>query len=568
MCSAAVSVPLHQKIPHLLTLCGGLRHLNQIHGLLITSSFVRSPTLSSLLLRRATDFGCMDYAERLFFTSSPFDGVPPHVLLYNAMIRGYAHNGPQENSLLLFEEMLQRDLKPNSFTYPFVLDSCTRLGNYGYGKKAHGQLIKAGYDAVASIASPLFKFYVEMERSCIAAGSLVDARRVFDGMLTKSIGMWNKMIFEYVNLGDVESARRLFDDMLERDVVSWNSMLSGYVRAADVKRALDFFGRMPAKDIVSWTMMIAALSDAGNLIAARRLFDEMPERNVVSWNCMLASYTHHGKFQQACNLFLQMHSQGVTPDGYTFVSALSACAHLGDLGLGKWIHINLIRDGLRLGAKVGTALIEMYAKCSDIDSALKVFVKMTEKDVFCWNVMIKAFAMHGRIVDSLKLFESMIKKGLPLNDLTFMSVLFACSHGGLVQEGRRIFSSMEKDFKISPRMEHYGCLIDLLCRNGQIEEAQAVVKEMPYKPDIAVWGALLGACRVKNDIKSAEQAMEKIQELETDEGGVYVLLSNMYATSSQYNEASKARQMMEEKNIWKTTGCSSVLEASVFREAP
>nr|XP_018677009.1 PREDICTED: pentatricopeptide repeat-containing protein At3g29230-like isoform X2 [Musa acuminata subsp. malaccensis] len=519
MCAAA-SVPFHQQIPHLLTRCG-FCHLDQIHGLLITTSLFRSPTLSSLLLRRATDFGRMDYAEHLFFY---FSAAAPHVLLYNSMIRGYAYSGPHESSLHMFEEMLQRGLKPNNFTYPYVLDSCTRLGNNGY------------------------------------VGALVDARRVFDGMMTKTIGLWNRMVSEYIGFGDVESAKRLFDDMPQRDVVSWNSMLSGYLRSLDKKRALDFFRRMPVTDVVSWTSMMMALSKAGDLRAARRLFDEMPERNVVSWNCMLSSYTSHGEYQQACKLFSQMQSQGVAPDGYTFVSALSACAHLGDLETGKWIHFSLIRDGLQLGAIVGTALIEMYAKCSDIDSAFKVFIKMVEKDVFCWNVMIKAFATHGRIKDSLKLFDLMIRKGLKLNGVTFLSVLFACSHGGLVEEGRQIFNSMEKDFGIQPRIQHYGCLIDLLCRNGQLEEAQALITEMPYKPDIAVWGALLGGCRTRSDLKSAEQAMEGMQELETDESGVYVLVSNMYATSSQYNEALKAREMMEQRNIWKTTGCSTVIK--------
>ncbi|CAD5188863.1 unnamed protein product [Musa acuminata subsp. malaccensis] len=555
MCAAA-SVPFHQQIPHLLTRCG-FCHLDQIHGLLITTSLFRSPTLSSLLLRRATDFGRMDYAEHLFFY---FSAAAPHVLLYNSMIRGYAYSGPHESSLHMFEEMLQRGLKPNNFTYPYVLDSCTRLGNNGYGKKSHCQVIKTGYDTVASVASSLLSFYIEMERSRLAVGALVDARRVFDGMMTKTIGLWNRMVSEYIGFGDVESAKRLFDDMPQRDVVSWNSMLSGYLRSLDKKRALDFFRRMPVTDVVSWTSMMMALSKAGDLRAARRLFDEMPERNVVSWNCMLSSYTSHGEYQQACKLFSQMQSQGVAPDGYTFVSALSACAHLGDLETGKWIHFSLIRDGLQLGAIVGTALIEMYAKCSDIDSAFKVFIKMVEKDVFCWNVMIKAFATHGRIKDSLKLFDLMIRKGLKLNGVTFLSVLFACSHGGLVEEGRQIFNSMEKDFGIQPRIQHYGCLIDLLCRNGQLEEAQALITEMPYKPDIAVWGALLGGCRTRSDLKSAEQAMEGMQELETDESGVYVLVSNMYATSSQYNEALKAREMMEQRNIWKTTGCSTVIK--------
>ncbi|XP_074584024.1 pentatricopeptide repeat-containing protein At1g09190-like [Curcuma longa] len=563
MCADVSSLAFHLQFRHLLDRCCSFRHLDQIQGLLITSSLLRFPTLTSFLLRRATELGRMGYAERLFpVFSSLWHDAPPKVLLYNAMIRGYAYNGPHEVALDLFEEMLQREMKPNGFTYPYVVDSCTRLRDFGYGKKAHCQVIKGGFDAFASVAFPLLNFYIEVERSCLAVGSLVDAQRIFDGLAVKTLGLWNKMISACISFGDLDSARKLFDEMPERDVVSWNSMLSGHVKAADLMRAVNFFRRMPIKNVVSWTLMLTAFCNAGDLRAARKLFDEMPERNVVSWNSMLSGYMHHGDFRQACDLFFRMHSQGVAPDRFTFSTALSACAHLGDLRTGKWIHFNLIGDRLQLEAIVGTSLIEMYAKCSDIDSAFRVFLKMIEKDVFCWNVMIKAFAAHGRIADSLKLFEKMIKDGLQLNDLTFMSVLFACSNGGLVQEGRRIFGSMEKGFGIKPRIEHYGCLIDMLSRNGQLEEAQTMIKNMPYEPDIAVWGALLGGCRARNDIKLAEETIEKVEELGTQEGGVYVLLSNMYATSSQYDEATKARTKMEEKSVHKVAGCSSVLVAS------
>ncbi|KAG1361290.1 pentatricopeptide repeat-containing protein [Cocos nucifera] len=558
MCRA--SLPIERSLPDILKHCN-FQQLKQIHGLLVTSSLSQRPTLSSLFLRRATELGRIAYAELVFYSA----GVLPHVLIWNAMIRGYAYNGPHENCLHLLEEMPQRGLKPNEFTYPYVLDACTRLGDCEFGKKVHCRVIKAGVDFVPSIGGSLLNFYIEMERSRLLVGSLTDGRKVFDGLADKKIGLWNRMMSEYVDFGDVESARRLFDEMPERDVVSWNAMLSGYVRAMDVESAKDLFQRMPVKDVVSWTSMIRALADSGDFRAARRLFDDMPVRNVVSWNCMLSSYTHQGRFQQALDLFRQMHAGGIVPDGFTLVSALSACAHLGALEIGKWMHFNLIKDGLQSGAIVGTALVEMYAKCGDIDRAFKIFIKMVKKDVFCWNVMIKALAIHGRVEDAMKLFALMKREGLLLNGFTFMSVLFACSHGGLVEEGRQIFDSMERDFKIQPKIEHYGCLVDLLCRNARLEEAQRVIKEMPYEPDVAVWGALLGGCRTRNDLRLAEKAMERIAEFETNEGGVYALVSNMYAASSEWNEALKARQKMEQRGIWKSKGYSSILEAADVR---
>ncbi|XP_073012201.1 pentatricopeptide repeat-containing protein At1g09190-like [Typha latifolia] len=540
---------LERLVPHLLIHCS-FPQLKQIHGRLLTSSLFDFPVLSSLLLRRATEFGSMEYAELLFSTIR----CHPHVLLYNAMIRGYSYNGPHENAIKLFGEMTQRGLMPNSFTYPYVLDACTRLEGFGFGKKLHCRVIKKGFDLIPEIGISLLNFYVELDR-------LVDGRKIFDGLVVKSVGLWNKMISEYVHVGDIDSAQRLFDEMPERDLVSWNSMLSGCVRAMDVKGARDLFRRMPAKNVVSWTVMLRILADSGDLGGSRKLFDKMPERNVVSWNCMLSSYTRCGKFRQALDLFLQMQSERIIPDGFTLVSALSACAHLGEVEIAKWIHFNLVTDGLQLGAIVGTSLVEMYAKCGDIDRAFLIFIKMVRKDVFCWNVMIKAFATHGRINDAMKLFNLMKKEGLMLNDFTFMSILFACSHGGFVKEGQNIFDSMEREFNIKPKIEHYGCLIDLLCRSGHIEEAQKVMKEMPYKPDIAMWGALLGGYRIWDDIESAEKVMERIMHSETSEGGVYALVSNLYAASNQWNEAVSAREKMEEKRIWKSTGHSVVLEA-------
>ncbi|KAJ6833354.1 pentatricopeptide repeat-containing protein [Iris pallida] len=542
---------MQRVIPYLLSNCTS-DQLNQIHGFLVTSSLAQNPNLSSLLLRRITELRPMAQAELIFSSADP-----PHVLHWNAMIRGYSHTGPFENALKLFEEMPLRNLEPNSFTYPYLFHACSRLGDSRTGKKAHCHVIKVGFDLVPSVGLALFNFYIKLESS-----NLFNARIIFDGLATKSIGLWNRMLSEYVRAGDVGSARRVFDDMPERDVVSWNSMLSGYARGTDVESAKDVFRRMPEKNVVSWTTMVGALAGIGDLRAAKRLFDEMPERNVVSWNCMLSGYTQNGRFQQALHLFFRMQAEGVVPDGFTLVPALSACAHTGALGTGKWIHHHLIGVGLQSTAKVGTALVEMYAKCGDMHRALNIFVKMIEKDVFSWNVMIKALAVHGRSEDAVRLFEAMKWKGIQLNDFTFMGVLFACSHGGLVEEGRRIFSSMESDFKVKPKMEHYGCLIDLLCRNGRLEDANRVMMEMPYEPDIVAWGALLGGCKVTNDLELAERVMERVAESNSDESGVYVLASNMYAASDRWNDAAKAREKMEQNSAWKTKGCSSVLEAA------
>ncbi|XP_062000322.1 pentatricopeptide repeat-containing protein At3g29230-like [Rosa rugosa] len=538
---------LELKLSKLLPQCT-FRQLKQIHALILTTSLNQDIQTFSRFLRRSTEFGAMEYPNLIY--SQLGSHFSNNIMIQNAMIRGYGGNGLFEQCLHLYDEMPQRGLKPHNFTYPYVLSSCSKLGWFRKGKQVHCRIVKDGFESNLSVANALFHLYVKMV-------DLSDARKVFDDVSVKTIELRNRMISLYVSARDVQSARKLFDVMPERDIVSWNSMITGYAEVGDAGNARDLFERIPEKDVVSWTIMIRVYAAAGDLMTATKFFETMPCKNVVSWNSMISSYSQHGQLEQALDLFVQMQSGGEVPDKYTFVSVLSACSQLGALEFGKWIHY-LIQDWSQFGAILGTALIDMYAKCGDIHRALTLFIKMGERDVFCWNVMIRSVAIHGRTGDAIKIYSLMQKKGLEPNDFTFTAALFACSHGGLVKEGEGIFYSMERDFGVEPKLEHYGCIIDLLSRNGQLEEAVRLVKEMPYKPDIAIWGALLGGCRDRSHLKLAEEVIEKATELEANESGVYVLLSNMHASVGQWPEAQSAREMMEEKKIWKNTGHSNV----------
>ncbi|XWS48437.1 hypothetical protein CRYUN_Cryun13aG0076700 [Craigia yunnanensis] len=482
------------------------------------------------------------------------------IMPWNIMVRGYAFNGPLEDCISLFHDMPHRGLKPDNYTFPYVLNPCSELGLFRKGQNVHCQILKSGFESSFEVSNSLFSLYIKMQASFVVdvwnKGVLSDARKVFDDMHVKPLEVWNQMIYQSVCDGNVSFARELFDSMLEKDVISWNTMISAYTRIGQLSKARDLFERIPEKNVVSWTTMIGAYADAGDLETARKFFEKMPRRNVVSWNSMISSYTKLGRFQEALNLFEQMQLEGIVSDECTFVSVLSACSRLGALELGKWIHY-LIQDWPQLGFRVRTALIDMYAKCGDISRAFTLFIKIKKNDVFCWNVMIKSLAIHGRTKDAIKIFFLMQKDGLKPNDFTFTSVLFACSHGGLVAEGRKIFYSMETHFGVSPKLEHFGCFVDLLSRNGRLEEAQLLVKEMPYKPDIAIWGALLLGCRVRGDLKLAEKVIERATELESKESGVHVLLSNIHASVGQWPEALNAREKMEERKILKKVGSST-----------
>ncbi|KAJ7969974.1 Pentatricopeptide repeat [Quillaja saponaria] len=542
--------------------------LKQIHALLITTSLNQNLQIFSKFFRRSTEFGTMEYSGLIF--SQLGHSFNREVILWNIMLRGYSFNGLSHKCISLYDEMPLRGLKPCNYSYPYVLNSCSNMGWYRKGKIVHCQIVKSGFEFAYAVAISLFNMYMRTLDSDnvggVNEGSLGDARKVFDDMSMRPVELWNKMISGYISIGHVESSRCLFDTMLERDVVSWNCMLSGYAKIGDAEKARDLFQQMPDKNVISWTSMISTYANAGDLITARKFFDNMPSRNVVSWNTMLSSYSQHGEYGTALDIFVQMQSQGVISDGYTFVSVLSACSHLCALEFGKLVHY-LIKDWSQLGVIVRTALIDMYAKCGEINMAFTLFFKIGKKDVFCWNVMINSLAIHGRAEDAMKIFYMMQKSGLIPNDFTFSGALFACSHGGLVREGQKIFNGMEKYFGVSPKIEHYGCLVDLLSRNGKLEEAMYLIKDMPFKPDIAIWGALLGGCKIKSDFKLAVEVMDRVTDLKADEPGVYALLSNMYASVGQWPDALTIRETMEDKKIEKNTGISSVI-CNVSNERP
>ncbi|KAL0317773.1 UNVERIFIED_CONTAM: Pentatricopeptide repeat-containing protein [Sesamum angustifolium] len=405
--------------------------------------------------------------------------------------------------------MIRRDLKPNNFTYPYVLSSCSQMGLFSTGQKVHLRIMKSGFGSAFSVGNALFYFYVKkfeyLEVGLVKDESLIDARRIFDEMCEKTVELWNKMIAKYVSIRDVKSARELFDEMPDRDVVSWNTMISVYAKAGDVANARDLFERMPEKNVVSWTSMLGAYAAVGDIGMAQKIFNKMPDKNVVSWNSMMSIYTQKGEFQQALDLFVQMQLEDVQPDSFTFVAALSACSNLSNLESGKWIHY-LIRDWPRMGVIVGTAL----------------------------------------------------RRGKP-NDYTYSCALFACSHGGLVEEGREIFKAVKTHLNSNPKLEHYCSMIDLLCRNDQLEEAESLIKDMQVEPDIAIWGALLGGCRERGNLKLAESIISKAIELRSEESGVHVLLSNIHASMGQWSDALQARKFMEENRIRKKTGTSSII---------
>uniref|UniRef100_A0A453E4M6 DYW domain-containing protein n=1 Tax=Aegilops tauschii subsp. strangulata TaxID=200361 RepID=A0A453E4M6_AEGTS len=313
-----------------------------------------------------------------------------------------------------------------------------------------------------------------------------------------------------------------------------------------------------AVDASTFNTLITAHARAGRVADARSLFDEMPERNVVSWSAMVNGYVQAGDVREALGVFSQMQAQGVRPDDTVLVGVLAACAQLGALEQGKWVHGYLKANNIRITVFLGTALVDMYAKCGEVQLGMEVFEGMKDKNVLAWTTMIKGLAMHGRGADSLTLFSQMESSGVKPDDIAFIGALCACTHTGLVDKGRELFNSMVSNYGIKPKIEHYGCMVDLLARNGLLSEARDMVEKMPMKPDALIWGALMAGCRFHKNVELAEYAIKHWIELEPDKSGAYVLLGNIYSASGRHASAREIRDLMREKGVEKTPGCSNV----------
>ncbi|XP_050238524.1 pentatricopeptide repeat-containing protein At5g08510 [Mercurialis annua] len=345
------------------------------------------------------------------------------------------------------------------------------------------------------------------------------------------------------------------------DVFCLTALVDMYAKLGMFKLAHKVFDGKTVRDIPTWNALIAGYSRSGDMEGASKVFELMPERNVVSWTAMISGYSQNGQYAKALGMFLKMEKvRGLRPNQVTLASVLPACANLGALEVGERIEIYARENGLLRNLYVSNSLLEMYARCGKIDAARQVFDKIIGKrrNLCSWNSMIMGLAIHGRSNDAFHLYNEMIREGTAPDDVTIVGVLLACTHGGMVIKGRQIFESMENKFKIFPKLEHYGCMVDLLGRAGELREAYNLIKTMPMKPDSVIWGTLLGACSFYKNVEFAEIAAESLFKLEPWNPGNYVILSNIYASVGLWDGVANLRKLMKGGHITKAAGYSLI----------
>lgn len=446
-----------------------------------------------------------------------------------------------------------------------LLKGCTHLVQF---KQIHAQIIKTSFNEFAITQTQLAK----LVESLVNSSQIDYARLVLNQIINPSIFAFNTMIRGYSEAGLGHEAIQLYIHMrckgLEPDNFTYPILLKacGSLKQGKAVHSLVAKNQDFKSEIHSLTCLIAFYCGFGDIESARLLFDKMAERNVVTWTAMINGYVKQNRYKGGIDLFYQMRNCGVEINELTLVCVLSACANLGALEMGKWVHRFIDKNGIFFNHKLGAAVIDMYAKCGHIDEASKVFKILPEKSVCTWNSMIGGLAMHGCGEEALERFGEMQTRGIEPDDITLIAVLSACSHSGLVEKGKEIFYKMRSDYKIELNIKHYGCLIDLLCRAGLLDEAYEVVKNMPMEPNGVLWGTLLTACANSNVVELGETAMEHLIELEPFNDGNYVLMSNIYAANERWDDVARMRRLMKERQIEKSPGHSLIEINNVVHE--
>ncbi|CAO2189767.1 unnamed protein product [Urochloa humidicola] len=395
--------------------------------------------------------------------------------------------------------------------------------------------------------------------SCHFANGDVDgARRLFSAMPVRDVTSWNTMVSGLSKNGALEEAKAVFRAMPVRNAVSWNAMVAALASSGDMGAAEEWFRNAPEKkDVVLWTAMVTGYMDAGDVEKAMEFFEAMPVRNLVSWNAMVSGYVKNSRAGDALRVFkIMVEGATVQPNASTLSSVLLGCSNLSAVEFGRQIHQWCMKLPLSRSMTVGTSLVSMYCKCGNLDDACKLFDEMRKRDVIAWNAMISGCAQHGDGRKAIRLFGKMKDEGVVPDWITFVAVLTACIHTGLCDFGLQCFETMQEVYGIEPRIEHYSCMVDLLCRAGLLERAVNMICSMPFEPHPSAYGTLLTACRIYKNLEFAEFAAGKLIEQDPQNAGAYVQLANIYAIANRWSDVSRVRRWMKDNAVVKTPGYS------------
>lgn len=509
---------------------------------------------------------CYFKFSRVAAARKVFDGMLERdTVLWNTMVSGLVKNSCFDEAILIFGDMVKGGIGFDSTTVAAVLPGVAELQDLALGMGIQCLAMKVGFHSHAYVITGLACLYSK-------CGEIETARLLFGQIGQPDLVSYNAMISGYTCNNETESSVRLFKELLVSGEKVNSSSIVGLIPVffpfGHLHLTRCIHGFCTKSGVVSNSSVSTALttvySRLNEIESARLLFDESSEKSLASWNAMISGYAQNGLTEKAISLFQEMQKCEVCPNPVTVTSILSACAQLGALSLGKWVHDLINRESFESNIFVSTALIDMYAKCGSITEAQRLFSMMPEKNAVTWNAMISGYGLHGYGHEALNLFNEMLHSRVSPTGVTFLSVLYACSHAGLVREGDEIFRSMVHDHGFEPLPEHYACMVDLLGRAGNLDKALDFIRKMPVEPGPPVWGALLGACMIHKDANLARLASDKLFELDPQNVGYYVLLSNIYSAGQNYPEAASVRGVVKRRKLAKTPGCTLIEVANTL----
>ncbi|XP_077249800.1 pentatricopeptide repeat (PPR) superfamily protein [Tasmannia lanceolata] len=534
--------------------------------------------------------GFLNEARKLFC-----EMPKPDQCTWNLMVSGFAQRDHFEEALNFLTRMHSEDFILNMYTFSSALSACAGLMDLKLGTQIHALILKSPFSSNVYMGSAL----IDMYSKCRSAS---DACKLFDEMPQRNVVSWNSLITCCEQNGPINEALELFSRMMKcgvepdevtlasvvsacaslsavkegmqiharaiksdefrDDLILGNAFVDMYAKCGRIKEARRIFDRMPVRDVISETSMVSGYAKVASVEVARLMFKGMTLRNVISWNALIAGYAQNGENEEALELFRLLKRESIWPTHYTFGNVLSACANLADLQLGRQVHVHILKHGFRFESGpesdifVGNSLVDMYAKCGSIKDGAGVFDNMVERDKVSWNAMIVGYSQNGNGNEALDIFWRMLMSEEKPDHITMIGVLCACSHAGLVDEGCRYFHSMTEEYGVVPLKDHYTCMVDLLGRAGRLVEVGKFIEAMPIEPDYVLWGSLLAACKVHRNFEMGKWVAEKLLEIDPNNSGPYVLLSNMYAELGRWGEVMRVRKLMRKRGVVKQPGCS------------
>ncbi|KAM1022650.1 hypothetical protein ACFX2I_043538 [Malus domestica] len=593
------------------------RHGTEIHGRILKNGLGDNRSLVKNLMGLYSKCGKLDEVRQLFEVFPERD-----VVSWNTMISCNVRMGMCYEALSLFQEMQADGVKPDGITMLSLVLACAKLRDLETGEELHRYIEENGLEIGGNLMNCMVDMYVKCGRmdkalelvgrgsseidvvlgtimvgGYVKSNEICAARLLFDQMAEKNLISWMTMISGYVQGGYYKESLELFRQMRETDLIPddvlmvtvlsacvhvgdsglgrsihglvvkygmnverflGNALIDLYAKCERLSEACLVFEQLPCKSVISWNSMLDAFCRSGDVRKARLFFNEIPEKDVVSWNTMINCYSMSHRFGEVFGLFRKMQSSNVQPDNVTLVSVLSSCASVAALNHGIWVHVYIKKKHIEVDNMLGTALIDMYGKCGSIEKAYEIFSEMTERNVFVWTAMIAAHAMEGQATKAIDLYTKMEALSIKPDHVTFVALLSACSHGGLVNEGYRYFNKMSNVYNIVPKIQHYGCMVDLLGRVGCLDEAVKFIENMPIKPDISIWSSLLRACGSHRNVTLAEKAFQQLIEIDPQSDSAYALLSNIYEKAGRLDDVSWARKKLHELGVRKQPGCSLI----------